>query len=385
MSKLIQRSKDTAKLKKLIKLFPVTALLGPRQCGKTVLAKQMKYDHYFDLENPRDLARLAQPQLTFESLQGLIVIDEIQRMPDLFPLLRYIVDSNPNQKYLILGSASRDLIRQTSESLAGRVAYYYLGGFRLIDIGYTNTRKLWIRGGFPKSYLAGSQEASIIWRENYITTFLERDIPQLGLSIPANTLRRFWTMLSHYHGQLLNYSELARSFGISDVTVRRYIDILAGTFMVRIVQPWHVNVGKRLIKRPKMYITDSGLFHTLMSIGTEKELFSHNKLGASWEGFALEVISQNIEKRHEEMYFWSTHTGAEIDLFWQNHGKNWGVEFKYSDAPQLTKSMQVAINDLNLSHLWVVYPGKETYPLSESVTVLAIKDIIQNMKNQKFG
>ena len=385
MSKLIQRSKDTAKLKKLIKLFPVTALLGPRQCGKTVLAKQFKSDHYFDLENPRDLARLAQPQLTFESLQGLIVIDEIQRMPDLFPLLRYIVDSNPNQKYLILGSASRDLIRQTSESLAGRVAYYYLGGFRLIDIGYTNTRKLWIRGGFPKSYLAGSQEASIIWRENYITTFLERDIPQLGLSIPANTLRRFWTMLSHYHGQLLNYSELARSFGISDVTVRRYIDILAGTFMVRIVQPWHVNVGKRLIKRPKMYITDSGLFHTLMSIGTEKELFSHNKLGASWEGFALEVISQNIEKRHEEMYFWSTHTGAEIDLFWQNHGKNWGVEFKYSDAPQLTKSMQVAINDLNLSHLWVVYPGKETYPLSESVTVLAIKDIIQNMKNQKFG
>ncbi|MBU1146947.1 MAG: ATP-binding protein [Candidatus Omnitrophica bacterium] len=375
MSKLIKRNLDIDNVRELINSFPVTAILGPRQCGKTVLSKEIAYKHYFDLENPRDLAKLEQPQLALEELQGLIVIDEIQRRPELFSLIRYLVDNNPQQKYLLLGSASGELMKQSSESLAGRIAYYNLGGFRISDIGASNIKKLWVTGGFPRAFLGISEKESFIWRENYITTFLERDIPQLGITIPANTLRRFWTMLSHYHGQILNYSELGRSFGISDVTVRKYIDILSATFMVRVIQPWHVNIGKRLVKRPKIYIKDSGIFHCLISVENKKQLFLHNKLGSSWEGFALECVSRNIEKRDEEMYFWGTHTGAEMDLFWQNEGKNWGIEFKYTDAPTITKSMQVAIKDLKLSHIWIVYPGKESYRLAKNITVRALKDI----------
>jgi len=375
VNRLLKRNIDIKNVTKLINSFPVTAILGPRQTGKTVLSKEMPSQHYFDLENPRDLARLEQPQLTLEELKGLIVIDEIQRMPELFALIRYLVDNNSKQKYLLLGSASGELMRQSSESLAGRIAYYHLGGFRISDVGISNIKRLWIRGGFPRSYLGKSEKDSFIWLENYISTFLERDIPQLGITIPANTLRRFWTMLSHYHGQMLNYSELGRSFGISDVTVRKYIDILAATFMVRVVQPWHVNIGKRLVKRPKVYIRDPGIFHCLISVEDAKQLFLHSKLGASWEGFALECVSRNIGKRSQEMYFWSTHTGAEIDLFWQHEGKNWGIEFKYSDAPKITKSMQIAMRDLKLSHLWVVYPGKESYNLTKNITVRALEDI----------
>lgn len=285
--KLIVRTRDLAEIQKLIELFPATAILGQRQCGKTTIAGQFKYDHYFDLENPRDLAILDHPQLALENLSGLIVIDEIQRKPDLFPLLRYLVDTNPNQKYLILGSASRNLLKQSSESLAGRIGYYHLNGFRTSDVGKEQMVRLWLRGGLPRSYLANSEEASLLWRENYISTFLERDIPQLGIQIPALTLRRFWTMISHYHGQILNYSELGRSFGISDMTVRKYIDILEATFMLRILHSWHLNIKKRLVKQPKIYIRDSGIFHSLQSIATHKQLLSHSKLGASWEGFAL--------------------------------------------------------------------------------------------------
>lgn len=375
MNKMIKRKLDIERVRNLIKLFPVTAIIGPRQCGKTILSKEMNYEHYFDLENPRDIAKLDHPQLTLEELKGLIVIDEIQRKPDLFSLIRYLVDNNKGQRYLILGSASGSLMKQTSESLAGRIGYYNLGGFRISDIGKPGIKKLWIRGGFPKSYLSNSEEDSFIWRENYIRTFLERDIPQLGISIPSNTLRRFWTMLSHYHGQVLNYSELGRSFGVSDITVRRYIDILSGTLMVRILQPWYVNISKRLIKRPKIYIKDSGIFHTLMSIQDEGQLLSHNKLGSSWEGFALECACQSIGKSDEEMYFWSTHTSAEIDLFWQEQGKNWAIEFKYSDAPNITKSMKIAMEDLNLSHLWIIYPGKETYKLSKKISVLPLENL----------
>lgn len=375
MSKIIKRDIDIQHVKKLINSFPVTAILGPRQAGKTILAKQISYQHYFDLENPRDLARLEQPQLTLEELKGLIVIDEIQRIPDLFPLMRYLVDNNPQQKYLVLGSASGDLMKQTSESLAGRIAYYHLGGLRIPDIGIVNIKRLWLRGGFPRAYLEKSEKDSFIWLENYITTFLERDIPQLGITISSNTLRRFWAMLSHYHGQILSYSELGRSFGISDVTVRKYIDILSATFMVRVIQPWYINIGKRIIRRPKIYIKDSGIFHCLISVENKEQLLLHNKLGASWEGFALECVSRNIGKRDEEMYFWSTHTGTEVDLFWQHKGKNWAIEFKYTDAPKITKSMQISIHDLDLSHLWVVYPGKESYKLSEKITARALRDI----------
>jgi predicted AAA+ superfamily ATPase len=293
----------------------------------------------------------------------------------LFPLLRYLIDQDKKRTFLILGSASRDLIHQSSESLAGRIAYYHLGGLRLSDVGPTRLKRLWLHGQFPRAYTATSSEQAFRWLDQYILTFLERDVPQLGITIPAQTLYRFWQMLSHYHGQLLNYSELAGSFGVSDHTVRRYVDILAGTFMIRILQPWHANIGKRLIKKPKIYLRDSGIFHSLQSIQTLDVLQSHPKLGASWEGFALETVAQTLDKRADQLYFWRTHTGNEIDLFWQARGKNWGIEFKYTDAPRLSKSLQIAAKDLNLSHLWIIYPGQEAYTLSDVVSVLPLHHI----------
>ena len=372
---MIPRPKDIQRLEQLIGLFSVTAILGARQCGKTTLARQFPTEHYFDLENPRDLARLEQPQLALEDLSGLIVLDEIQRVPDLFPLLRYLVDTQPGQKYLVLGSASWDLIRQSSESLAGRIAYYHLGGLRLDDIERSDWKRLWWRGGFPSSYTAPFEAASCMWREHYISTFLERDVPQLGINIPAPTLRRFWTMLCHYHAQVVNYAEFARNFGIADMTVRRYIDILAGTFMVRILQPWHSNTSKRLVKRPKIYLRDSGLFHALLAIDSMEQLMGHNRLGASWEGFALECACRALDKRDEELYFWRTHTGAEVDLFWQKSGRNWAVECKFADAPRLTRSMHSASTELDLEHLWVVYPGKARYRLDERITALPLTEV----------
>jgi len=365
--KFINRKMDIEAVTGLVDTFPVTAILGARQCGKTTLARGLDHDHYFDLENPRDLARLDNPQLALEDLEGLVVIDEIQRQADLFPLLRYLVDRKRPQKFLILGSASRELIRQSSESLAGRIAYYHLGGLRLHDVGPGALKRLWSRGSLPDAFLAATPAESRMWRDNYITTFLERDIPQLGINIPARTLRRFWTMLAHYHGQLLNYSELARSFGISDMTARKYIDILEGTFMVRTLSPWYANLGKRLVKRPKLYLRDSGLFHSLMSIEDLDQLNSHPKLGASWEGFSLECVCRSIGKKDNEYYFWKVHSGSELDLFWQHAGKNWGVEFKYTDAPTKTRSMSQVIKDLELEHLWVVYPGRKVYQINRRI------------------
>jgi len=375
MIKLIERKLDFQNIQKLIRSFPITAIIGSRQCGKTFLARRINYNHYFDLENPRDVASLANAQLTLEELKGLIIIDEIQRMPELFTLLRYLVDNNKKQKYLILGSASPNIIKRASESLTGRIAYYQLGGFSLADIDEKNIKKLWLTGCYPKAFLAKNLQESFLWRENYITTFLEQDIPQLGINIPAQTLRKFWLMLSHYHGQIMNYSEFARSFGVSDMTVHKYIDILEGTFMLRIIQPWHNNTKKRLVKQPKMYLRDSGIFHALLSIETAKQLSVHNKLGASWEGFALECVAKSLGKRDQELFFWHTHAGAELDLFWQSKGKNWGVEFKYCDAPTITKSMRVAIKDLNLTHLWIIYPGNKRYSINKNITVLPLKDI----------
>jgi uncharacterized protein len=372
---LIDRKTDRATLTKLMSVFPVTAILGPRQCGKTTLARTLAADSYFDLENPQDLARLEQPQLALEDLRGLIVIDEIQRLPDLFPLLRYLVDQEKNRKFVILGSASRDLIRQSSESLAGRIAHFQLGGFRLSDIDPGAIKALWWRGGLPRSFLAASDDESLLWRNRYVTTFLERDIPQLGITIPARTLRRFWTMLSHYHGHILNYAELGRSFGVSDMTVRKYCDILEGTFMVRILQPWFVNIGKRLVKRPKLYLRDSGLFHALLSIETTGQLHVSPRLGASWKGFALDCVCRTLGKEDGELYFWHTHAGAELDLFWQARGQSWGVEFKYEDAPRLTRSMKTAVEDLKLERLWVLYPGKAAYRITEKIQVIPLADV----------
>jgi len=378
MKTIIQRKQDIEEINRLLKLFPVTAILGPRQSGKTFLANRMKYNHYFDLENPQDVARLENPQITLEDLSGLIVIDEIQHHKDLFKIMRYLVDRNPKQKYLILGSASGNLMKQSSESLVGRIGYYSLGGFSISDIGANNIKKLWLRGGLPRSFLSRNDNESFLWLSNYISTFLERDIPQFGITIPSYTLRKFWLMLSHYHGAILNYSELARSFGVSDMTVRKYIDILEHTFMMRILQPWYANIGKRLVKSPKIYIRDSGILHSLLSIQNFNQLAVHNKVGASWEGFALECISKSLNKKNEELFFWNTHNGAELDLFWQNKGKNWGIEFKYSDAPKITRSIHLAINDLKLSHLWIVYPGKQYYKLSAKVTIIPLSKIKYN-------
>lgn len=369
---MIARPADKKILRELLREFPVTAILGPRQSGKTTLARGFAADHYFDLENPRDAALFETPQVTLEALSGLIVIDEVQRAKDIFPLLRHLVDTHLDQRYLVLGSASGQLLRQSSESLAGRIAYHELGGFRLSDVGSSRWRRLWLRGGLPPAFTARSDEASSRWREQYVATFLERDIPQLGVRIPATTLRRFWMMLSHYHGQVLNASELARSFGVSDMSVRRYLEVLESAFVVRLLQPWYANMGKRLVKSPKLYLRDSGLLHSLLAVHTARDLAAHNKLGASWEGFALEVTVRAIRKRSEELFFWATHSGAEVDLFWRERGRNWAVEFKYADAPRLTPSMASAIKDLELARLWVVYPGDRAYELTANVTALPL-------------
>ncbi len=364
------------RLHSLLKVFPVTAILGPRQAGKTFLAKHLRHEHYFDLENPQDAVRLENPKLALEDLTGLIVIDEVQRHKDLFKVLRHLVDKNPKQRYLVLGNASGDLLKQSAESLAGRIGYYHLGGFSVPDVGAKNVKKLWLRGGLPRSFLSRNDSESFLWLSNYISTFLERDIPQLGITIPSHTLRKFWLMLSHYHGCILNYSELARSFGISDMTVRKYIDILQETFMIRVLPPWHANIGKRIVKSPKLYIRDSGVFHSLLSLENFGQLSVHNKVGASWEGFALECVLKSLYKKSEEFFFYHTHSGAEMDLFWREKGKNWGVEFKYSDAPKMTRSIYSAMNDLKLSYLWLIYPGKQSYKLEKNVTVTSLSDFL---------
>jgi predicted AAA+ superfamily ATPase len=358
---------------------PVVVLLGPRQCGKTTLARMylkkesvFSRENYFDLENPIDCRRLAEPMMALEPLKGLIIIDEIQKIKELFPLLRVLVDQETSdKKFLILGSASRELIEQSSESLAGRVAYIEVTPFDRREV--SDEEKLWQRGGFPKSYLANSEDESSDWREFYIKTFLEQDIPNLGIKIPPAGLRRFWVMLAHYHGNIFNASELGRSFGASDATMRKYLDILTGTFMIRQLQPWHENLSKRQVKAPKIYFRDSGIFHSLLGIHTLSELRMNPKLGASWEGFALEEIIRCFEAKQGECYFWSTYGGAELDLLINKKNKKIGFEFKYCDAPGITKSMQIALEDLKLDELFVIYPGEVDYSLSKQIHVKPLK------------
>ena len=357
---------------------PICALLGPRQCGKTTLARQWaagrKQTHYFDLERAAAQARLANPELTLSSLEGVVIIDEIQRAPGLFTALRPLVDRPRGRaKFLILGSAAPELIRGVSESLAGRVGFMDLSGFDLRETGPKNWRRLWLRGGFPRSFLAASDAASWRWRENFTRTFLERDVPQIGVRIPAAALRRFWMMVAHYHAQIWNGAELARSLGISESTVRSYLDLLTGTYVLRQLPPWFQNIGKRQYKAPKVYVRDSGLLHDLLGIGTHGELESHPKLGASWEGFALEQVLTVTGAR--EAFFWSTHAGAELDLLFFRHGSRFGVEFKCADAPTMTKSLHVALQDLQLARAWIVYPGKEAYRVHEKVEALPIADV----------
>lgn len=384
----IRRTPELETLKKLFKDNPIVAILGPRQCGKTTLSHQFSSLWHsnvtiFDLEDARDIQRLYDPFLALEGLKGLVIIDEIQRLPNLFPALRILVDRYREIKYLILGSASRDLIKQSSESLAGRISYFELGGFSLGHVGSQNVERLWIRGSFPRSYLASSEAASYKWRQDFIATFLERDIPQLGLKIPAKSLRTFWSMLAHYHGQIFNASEIGRSLGVSQHTAQRYLDLLSGTFVVRQLQPWYYNTKKRLIKRPKIYFRDTGILHTLLALEEKKDVLSHPKLGASWEGFALEEVIKGIGLREEEAFFWGVHTGAELDLVFEKKGKLYGVEVKYSQAPSLTPSMRFAFKGLSLKHLWVVYPGKEEYSLSRNIAVVPLTNLNKAMSFKK--
>lgn len=379
----MKRIKQYNTIKQYFRMHPIVAILGPRQCGKTTLARQYCESvpdfvgaNYFDLEDPVDLARLDQPMLALESLTGLVVIDEIQRRPDLFPILRVLADKTSIQ-FLILGSASRELIKQSSESLAGRIAYMELTPFSYQEVEHLND--LWIRGGFPKSFLAPSLADSIDWREFYITTFLEQDIPNLGIQIPPATLRRFWAMLAHYHGNIFNASELGRSFGSSDTTIRRYLDILTGTFMIRQLQPWHANVSKRQVKAPKIYFRDSGLFHTILDISDLSRLQKHPKLGASWEGFALEEVIRARGIKSHQCFFWATHAGAELDLLIVDKDRHEGFEFKYTDAPTLSASMKISLSDLQLDQLTVIYPGKKSYALGENITVINLQDYLESI------
>jgi len=357
----------------------VTALLGPRQCGKTTLARRFAQGQdavFFDLESQPDRQRLQNPELVLGSLAGLVILDEIQEMPELFRVLRVLVDRPESRaRYLVLGSASPGIVKNVSETLAGRVELVELAGFDLSETGADAWESLWLRGGFPRAYLAASDADSAAWRESFIRTFLERDIPQLGITIPAAALRRFWTMLAHYHGQTWNAADLARSMGLSDKTVRHYLDILTGAFMVRQLQPWYENIGKRQVKAPKIYFRDAGLLHSLLSLPDQHSLLGHPKVGASWEGFALEQVLQAV--RPPEAYFWATHSGAEVDLFFLRQGRRFGVEVKFNEAPQVTASMRAALTDLKLEHLWVVYPGPHRYPAHEKITVWPLRDVME--------
>lgn len=374
---MIPRPEALRRISDGFRVHPVTAILGPRQCGKTTLARMFadsKTPHYFDLENPVDIQRLSSPAMTLGPLSGLVVIDEIQRKPELFELLRVLVDRENNQaRFLVLGSASPFLIRSVSESLAGRVGFVDLSGFDLREAGAGNQVRLWVRGGFPRSFLALEDGASLAWRADFIGTFLERDIPQLGITIPAETLRRFWTMVAHYHGQVWSGAEFARSLGVSEPTARRYLDILAGAYMIRVLPPWFENMGKLQIKAPKIYIRDSGLLHALLQLRGLVELQGHPKLGASWEGFALEQTLNLLQTR--DAYFWGTHSGAELDLMFVRGGKRYGIEFKYTDAPSRSRSMRVALEDLGLEQLWVVFPGGPEYALDKRITAIPIKSL----------
>lgn len=367
---------------------PVVAILGPRQCGKTTLARQyfkthppVNLNNYFDLEDPADLARLQQPKIALENCRGLIVIDEIQRSPDLFPLLRVLVDQDNSRQFLILGSASRELIRQSSESLAGRIAYLELSPFSSFEVD--SWLKLWRGGGFPRAFLAQTAKDSYQWRNFYISTFLEQDIPNLGIQIPATALRRFWAMLAHYHGNIFKASEIGRSLAIADTTVRRYLDILTGTLMIRQLQPWHENTKKRQVKSVKIYFRDSGILHALLGIQSEADLNRHPKLGASWEGFALEQVIRSHQSPNYDCFFWATHGGGELDLLLFQNNQRLGFEFKYADAPTLTKSMQISMETLKLDQLTVIYPGEKSYPLADHITVTGLTSYINGIYGDK--
>jgi hypothetical protein len=384
---MIQRTYYLETIRERLKRFPVVSVLGPRQVGKTTLAQQIaggQPSHFFDLEDVDAQARLAEPKVALERLTGLVVLDEVQRKPELFALLRVLADRKPvKARFLLTGSASPALVRGVSESLAGRVALVDVSGFSLAEVGEGEWRKLWWRGGFPLAYLADTDLASREWQEEFVGTLLERDMPQLGITIPAAALRRFWLMLTHYHAQVWKGSELARSLGASEPTMRKYLDILSSTFMVRQLAPWHENLSKRQVKSPKIYLRDSGLLHCLMRLAAFADLEAHPKLGASWEGFAVEQVLQITGDR--DAYFWATHGGAELDLMVNWQGRRYGFEFKYGDAPSMTKSMHTALHDLKLKRLFVIHPGKDSYEMNDQTEAVAIANLQARLAQGGIG
>ncbi len=372
MTALIERPLLRARIARALSRSRVAALAGPRQVGKTTLARSfLAADHpgYFDLENPLSLARLSEPMTALSPLRGLVVIDEIQRMPELFPVLRVLADREGTPaRFLLLGSASPALLRASSESLAGRIEVIEIGGFVLEETGAGSADALWLRGGFPRSFLAETDADSRTWRQQFLQALVERDLPQLGAALAPAALLRFLAMLAHYHGHIWNAAEPARSLGISEITVRRYLDLLTGTYLVRQLPPWFANIGKRQVRSPKIYWRDCGLLHQLLGIADEQALLSHPRCGASWEGFALEHMLQRLQP--DEAYFWATHTGAELDALLIKDGRRLGLEIKRADAPRLTSSMRHALDDLELDALWVIYPGSLRYRLHERIEVL---------------
>ncbi len=383
---MIERSKEFGRLRGLIKRFPVVGIIGARQVGKTTLARFIMkklpgFATFFDLENPEDMAKLSEPMLALKDLRGTVVLDEIQRMPDLFRILRVLADRKGTPaRFLVLGSASPDLLRQSSETLAGRIYYHELGGFSIEEVGIDNSLHLWLRGGFPRSYLARSHMESDEWRRGFIRTFLERDLPQLGITIRSTTLRRFWTMLAHYHGQIWNASEFGRSFGVADTTVRNYLDLLTSALVVRQLMPWHENISKRQVKSPKIFISDSGILHALLGLKTMADIEGHPKLGASWEGYIIEQVIRRLNVSANECYFWATHGGAELDMLIIKGRQRYGFEIKRTASPGLTPSIRSALSDLNLKQLYYIHAGDESFQLSRKVRAVAASRILEDIR-----
>ncbi|MGA2641944.1 MAG: ATP-binding protein [Spirochaetia bacterium] len=376
------RPNEMAILTALLRRHAVVGILGARQVGKSTLARMVagaRRGHvtYFDLENDEDLARLSDPMLALKGLSGLVIIDEIQHRPDLFRALRVLADRPVSScRFLVLGSASPELLRQSSETLAGRIVYHRLGGFVLAEVGAKDGDRLWCRGGFPRSFLARTESDSMEWRRGFIRTFVERDLPQLGSRISSSTLRRFWTMLAHYHGQTWNSSEFARSFGVADTTVRHYLDLLTSALVVRQLQPWHANTGKRQVKAPKVYIIDSGLLHGLLNLPRQADVEGHPKAGASWEGFVIEQIAAHLRAEPEECFFWATHTGAELDMLVVRGGERRAFEIKRTSSPRVTPSMRNALEDLRLDGIDVIHAGDRTFDLARGIRAVALSRLL---------
>lgn len=383
---MIPREGHLNAVRGILRSFPVVAILGARQVGKTTLARQLVARlrggaTVFDLENDEDLARLADPLLALRPLRGLVVIDEVQRRPELFQSIRVLVDEPGGaRRFLVLGSAAPELLRQSSETLAGRVAHHELPGLSIDEVGSSESARLWRRGGFPRSFLARSEAESTRWRQELVKTYLQRDIPALGLRLPAPTLRRFWTMLAHYHAQVWNGAELGRALGVAHTTVRRYLDVLAETYMVRILPPWFENIGKRQVRSPKVYIKDSGLLHVLLGIHGAAELEVHPKIGASWEGFVLDAVIARLGAAPEECFFWAAHSGAELDLLVVRGSFRLGVEIKRTSAPRLTPSIHTALSDLHLNRLLVVHAGEASFDLAPLVRAVAFDQLLQEVR-----